>query len=66
MATVADAAIDDEPADEADFVLDTSAPLARGRLVVPHAKAVEQARIDSMLIDHQRCVLQALVVSVFA
>jgi ornithine carbamoyltransferase len=49
--------------DEADFVLDTAAPSARGRLVVPSAGAVEQERIDRLLLDNQRAVQQAIVVS---
>jgi ornithine carbamoyltransferase len=50
--------------DEAvDFVLDPAAPLAAGRLRVPGAPLVEQARIATMLTEHQPWVLQSLVVS---
>jgi hypothetical protein len=60
---VADAA-HDAPADEPDFVLDLSAPIAAGRLTVPGAPAVEQARIAALLADNQRVVLQAVIVNV--
>jgi ornithine carbamoyltransferase len=50
--------------DEAvDFVLDPAAPLAPGRLTKRGAPMVEQARITTVLAEHQPCVLQALVVS---
>ena len=61
---LATAGAGDEAALDVDFVLDTSAPLACGRLVVPNAPAVEQARVSALLIDNQRCVLQALIVGV--
>jgi ornithine carbamoyltransferase len=49
--------------DAVDFVLDPSARPAAGRLTVPNAPAVEQARIATLLAEHQHCALQALVVS---
>jgi ornithine carbamoyltransferase len=53
--------------DEAvDFVLDPAAPLAAGRLTAPGAPIVEQARIATMLAEHQPCALQSLVISTLA
>lgn len=60
-ATGTDPNHDDE---DADFVLDVEALPARGRLVVPGASAVEQERIDRLLLDNRHVVQQALVVSV--
>ena len=61
---LATAGTSDGAAPDVDFVLDTSAPPACGRLVVPNAPAVEQARVNALLIDNQRCVLQASIVGV--
>ena len=47
---LATAGTSDEAAPDVDFVLDTSAPAACGRLVVPNAPAVEQARVNAVLI----------------
>jgi ornithine carbamoyltransferase len=55
---------DAETHDGCDFVLDLSAPpAATGRLLQPHAPALQQSRIASLLAGNQRCVLQALVVA---
>jgi ornithine carbamoyltransferase len=58
------ATADADPEDDAlDFVLDPAAPLAAGRLITPGAPAVEQARIATLLAEHQPCALQSLMVS---
>jgi ornithine carbamoyltransferase len=52
---------EDVSPDEPDFVLDPSTPLSAGRLSVPGAPAVEQARIAALLADNRPFVLQSLV-----
>lgn len=56
-------ALADAEDDALDFVLDPAAPLAAGRLTATGAPAVEQARIATLLAEHQPCALQSLMVS---
>lgn len=56
-------AIRDASPDDADFVLDLSAPAAAGRLRRSHATADEQSSITALLAEYRRAVVQALIVN---
>jgi ornithine carbamoyltransferase len=50
------------PADEPDFILDTSSSAVANRLTQPRATALQQAELNGKLAANRQCTLQAAIV----